>query len=507
MRLFFKIILFFCFIYSFGQGGFRTKFLTNGGFQHASLDIFETTPGSYLSLGFSVDTFVGKYEQVLAICNLDAKGVVKTIKKYRHLAGQFLMNPYDTESFRIACKKNNNIYFTRPVSQNGLTKISSIIIKINFNGDTIWHKQFNDSVADLISQKLISTSDGGFLISGIKQGWSNSWPIFILKTDSNGNELWRKFINKPSPNWNNGKSIIEDRITKNIIISGYQSVGPNNNSFEEMSSLTILDSLGNLISMHNYLGNTFTDMIQTKDNMLVLSGSARTLDGHTYYYSPFVMKIDPSNPSKYIWYYYGNFSAVKESRINSISELVNGDILLAGSIDTTRNYNCLARIEKLNPINGRLKWQRLYQYSINDTITDYRMPMSLNLTSDGGWLVPYFGFNLYKNNPLFFVKYDSLGCDSTEIYCKTDVGLKEQLFTNSLIEVYPNPAENFLNIKCNEIWKGQLIVYDIYGRKMDKLELKSEGIELDVSNYNSGIYFLSLTENGKLIATKKIIKK
>lgn len=208
-----------------------------------------------------------------------------------------------------------------------------------------------------------------------------------------------------------------------------------------------------------------------------------------------------------MWYYYGNFPALRESWINAISELPNGDILIAGSIDTTKNFNCLARIEKLNPINGRLKWQRLYQYSINDTITDYRMPMSLNLTSDGGWLVPYFGFNLYKNNPLFFVKYDSLGCDSTEIYCKTDVGLKEQLFTNSLIEVYPNPAENFLNIKCNEILKGQLIVYDIYGRKMDKLELKSEGIELDVSNYNSGIYFLSLTENGKLIATKKIIKK
>ncbi|MFB0926201.1 MAG: T9SS type A sorting domain-containing protein [Vicingaceae bacterium] len=68
---------------------------------------------------------------------------------------------------------------------------------------------------------------------------------------------------------------------------------------------------------------------------------------------------------------------------------------------------------------------------------------------------------------------------------------------------YPNPVLNVLNFDLEENMKYKFILSDINGRDIKQGQLDNE---LDVSNLNSGIYFLKIS-TGERFVIKKIIKK
>lgn len=72
------------------------------------------------------------------------------------------------------------------------------------------------------------------------------------------------------------------------------------------------------------------------------------------------------------------------------------------------------------------------------------------------------------------------------------------------ISVYPNPTQNFINIKLDKsISKFKASLYNAAGQVLLTTENRSS---INISNLNKGVYFLTIVpENGKSI-TKKIIK-
>ena len=92
------------------------------------------------------------------------------------------------------------------------------------------------------------------------------------------------------------------------------------------------------------------------------------------------------------------------------------------------------------------------------------------------------------------------------------VGINEKN-TNQLLEqitLFPNPANNYLTIRINEIEfeKGSLILYNIIGEKVDELIINSNSQTFKLNDTSKGIYFatISLTSNGQNKSiTKKII--
>ena len=68
--------------------------------------------------------------------------------------------------------------------------------------------------------------------------------------------------------------------------------------------------------------------------------------------------------------------------------------------------------------------------------------------------------------------------------------------------VYPNPANDFINIEAENIDFVEL--YDIFGRKLYSEE-NSGHIKIDMSNYSNGIYFVKLYSEGNT-SVKKILK-
>lgn len=84
----------------------------------------------------------------------------------------------------------------------------------------------------------------------------------------------------------------------------------------------------------------------------------------------------------------------------------------------------------------------------------------------------------------------------------------EQIFNN--IELYPNPADNYLYIKFNELNSNSDIeVYDIIGTKIANMQVEPnfETISLDLSKFNSGLYFLKITIGNDTRIMKFIVSK
>jgi hypothetical protein len=75
-----------------------------------------------------------------------------------------------------------------------------------------------------------------------------------------------------------------------------------------------------------------------------------------------------------------------------------------------------------------------------------------------------------------------------------------------LVKVYPNPANDIIDISLPQQENVEISIFDIQGRKILTSELDMEDTALDISHLQTGIYMLRLKVADK-IAIKKIIKK
>ncbi len=66
------------------------------------------------------------------------------------------------------------------------------LIKTDQSGNEIWSKTFGGNY-DEVGRAVSETSDGGYILFGHTFSYANNWQyMYLIKTDSNGNELWSK---------------------------------------------------------------------------------------------------------------------------------------------------------------------------------------------------------------------------------------------------------------------------------------------------------------------------
>ena len=94
-------------------------------------------------------------------------------------------------------------------------------------------------------------------------------------------------------------------------------------------------------------------------------------------------------------------------------------------------------------------------------------------------------------------------------HCNFTVTVNQPTGINSIddmgVSIYPNPVNNVLNITCNKENIKQITIVDVTGRILFEKSATEKTEQINLSNYNSGIYFVKL-DNGKQVYTKKIIK-
>src|SRR5690606_901138 len=91
------------------------------------------------------------------------------------------------------------------------------------------------------------------------------------------------------------------------------------------------------------------------------------------------------------------------------------------------------------------------------------------------------------------------------------VGLEEELSQKTILNVYPNPAKDIVNVIFNANTNtNQISIIDITGKEVVKQQLNL-GIGLNkttvlLNNLNAGVYFLSIISENKIETQKLIIQ-
>jgi len=72
------------------------------------------------------------------------------------------------------------------------------------------------------------------------------------------------------------------------------------------------------------------------------------------------------------------------------------------------------------------------------------------------------------------------------------------------INVYPNPASDFISVSNDENLKT-IVVYNIVGRKIKQFEIEHSGAQYDIRDLPDGLYSIHLVgKNNKVLSTQRL---
>lgn len=291
----------------------------------------QTRDGGYVLTGHTADNPGVNHRNVL-FAKIDSNGNTQWNRFFDII---FQNSGRDTGNVIKQTSDDGYIIGGETVSSYGIP-IDGFLIKTDSNGYEIWRKVFTkdtkdgkdywDSVKD-----VVQTSDNGYVFIVSRES-SDDYMTWIVKVDSNGNELWNKTLDR--------KRIVSlVQVSDGYILAGnvYSPGSPN-------PLLVKTDIDGNELwnKTFNYIGR-YSSVYLTSDNGYILSGSV---------YSPYrgglIVRTD-SNGNELWSKIIGE--QTYESSLLSGQQTKDGGYIFAGSTGPFYHYAWLVKISRDNPID------------------------------------------------------------------------------------------------------------------------------------------------------------
>jgi hypothetical protein len=363
----------------------------------------------------------------------------------------------------------------------------------NFNtiNSTDWVKFFGDSLRNDNARELIRCNDGGLLLVGQSTDYSSSTAdMYIVKTDSIGNQLWEKYYGGNS--WEAALSAVQTPDSGFLLLGWTRSYGAGQRDFY----LVKTDSVGNQEWMKTY-GEASNDggagILELADgNYLLIGGSSP--DGVTSVGR--IYKVDPVGTV--IWQ--KNYAMQSGNSLFKTVELADGSLVSAGLTTTSGESNAGYLIK--TDSEGTLLWQRKYNKS-NSVDLFY----SILATDDGGFLLSGQANDANGNQDAWLLKVDSVGCP----YPNCLVGIDETEKTKVVVDVWPNPASEVVNVQLQQPGRAQITIIDMAGRSYFPAVVERSGVvgpymQYDVSALPNGVYVLSVVQTEMKTSLKIVVQ-
>jgi hypothetical protein len=169
------------------------------------------------------------------------------------------------------------------------------------------------------------------------------------------------------------------------------------------------------------------------------------------------------------------------------------------------------------------RWQELRMTTLHsDSIADYIDEMHEYLANAADrnfqrW--PVLGTYVWPNNFIgltyaqeidylkTWMELRMLWLDENMFGSCEDLGISEESLTQ-IIQVFPNPTDGKVQVSLSEpIKKGRVEVANLVGEIVLRKELtEPESVQLDLSTFKSGLYFLTVFDSAGIVAKQKIIR-
>jgi hypothetical protein len=442
--------------------------------QDISRSVKQLNSGSIFILGNSTSGNLGNGD--ISLTKLDKYGNWEWTEYYgtSNIENGFYLNK----------TSDGNFVFTAE-SETSSNDLDILIYKVDTSGNVLWNRTYASPVNE--SPKYIEqTNDGGVILAGYQNdtfGYNNS---LVLKLDSNGIYQWHKSIGGNQNDYadmihqlDNNKYVLTGD-TKSFGAGGYDVV------------LYELDSIGNINWAYPYgdtLQNGCQGVLLTSANNYLSYGETEIYPSSPYDF--FAEKIDRNGSS--IWRH--TYGGVGTDAAFSAIETSDGGFVFTGY---SNSYNGGAPIDliifKIDS-SGSFLWEKTYGGAGIDI--GYEI---IHSTISQGYVITGKTFN---NTEEYYV----LQLDENALI----TGIKDQpLRKENSFEISPNPADRFteLNYKTSEMSKEyKIVIYNIMGQSINEIILpeKKASIKIDLAEIHSGIYFIRLIADGKIITSQKLM--
>ncbi|MFC2107708.1 T9SS type A sorting domain-containing protein [Bacteroidota bacterium] len=206
----------------------------------------------------------------------------------------------------------------------------------------------------------------------------------------------------------------------------------------------------------------------------------------------------------------GDLQINNNSGLQNLTGLDN-IIFIGGSLEITANEN----IESLEAINGLTEIQGPLKISNNSILEslsgleniDAASIMNLTITNNDSLYECHVASVCYfLGNPggAIVISNNNSGCDSAQqVASLCLVGIQSNPISHE-VSIYPNPADEILNITCDNTVKiDEIIICNHLGQKM----LHQSGMQhsINISDYPSGLYIIAVEGRDWRIRRKLIV--
>jgi hypothetical protein len=396
------------------------------------------------------------------------------------------------------------------------------LLVLDTDGEVIIKKNYQsgDSIDYLIFASIAQDNANNFYIFG-SYVQSNNWKSMLIKTDSIGNEIWRKyFVVLPytgTINLSAGISIISIYSNEFVLAVVTNKNGIYSWDYERGTRLIKIDSAGNILNQYQtpvnnrWIAAYFVK--QTADKGFIFystEGANRTSTNvaNSFQYYGYIGKIDSS--FQLVWE--KRYGRVR-SYFGAAQEKANGEILVAGTFltdyppDSAQYSGWLMSLDE----NGDSLWSRRYHRIFNKASILHEI-YDMEILPDGdilmlgtitNRLVSAAGFGEWG----WLIRTDSFGCIVPGCQLLDNTENISVIFDND-VTVFPNPASEVVHFRFDKAVdkKVEIRVYSGLGQLVGQTNMNnSTETQMNVSDWHSGMYFYGIYVEGKLVKQGQIL--
>jgi hypothetical protein len=223
----------------------------------------QTSDGGYIVTGSMYSYNAAHLSQMAWLIKTDANG--------NRVWDKIFGGPRDDWGNSVQQTSDKGYIITGATKSYGERGNSALwLIKTDSDGDNVWDKTFSGP-SDAIGYSIQQTSDGGYIVSGSKIPFSGrAGETWVIKTDANGNETWDKTLSGSSDDVGASVQQTSD--------GGYIVIGSKVSSSGASQSiwLTKIDDKGNEMWDRAFGASGWNEgksVKQTSDGGYILTGS------------------------------------------------------------------------------------------------------------------------------------------------------------------------------------------------------------------------------------------